>query len=78
MNMQAVKPLVMDVPRLSDYLSMSESTLQRLVREGKFPKPRQLSGRRVGWLTHEVDEWATTLPVSELLPPENTGAAKPR
>lgn len=44
-----------------------------MVRDGEFPAPRKLSGRRVGWLTREVEEWAETRPVSDQLPPENTG-----
>lgn len=37
--------------------SLSGATIQKLVREGKFPKPRALSGRRVAWLVREVG-WA--------------------
>jgi hypothetical protein len=46
--------------------------VQRLVREGEFPRPRQLSERRVGWLVREIEEWAETRPLSDQLPPENT------
>jgi prophage regulatory protein len=46
------------------------------VREGKAPKPRQLSDRRVGWLVRELEEWVEGRPASELLPPANTGAPK--
>ncbi len=35
---------------------MAEATVQRLVCEGVFPKPRKLSGRRVGWLMREIEE----------------------
>ena len=37
---------------------MSTATIERLEREGQFPKRRQLSGQRVGWLVREVQEWA--------------------
>ncbi|WP_422085424.1 helix-turn-helix transcriptional regulator [Variovorax sp.] len=46
------------------------------MREGAFPKPRVLSGRRVGWLLREVEEWAESRPVSALLPPKNSGYRK--
>lgn len=59
-------------------VGISESTLQHLVRRGDFPKPRQLSARRVGWLTREVEAWAESRPHSDLPPPPNTGAPKPR
>ena len=51
-----MKPAILDLPGVCGYVALSESTVQKLVREAEFPKPRQLSGRRVGWLTREVDE----------------------
>ncbi|WP_321804142.1 helix-turn-helix transcriptional regulator [Burkholderia sp. BCC1993] len=59
-------------------LSLSPATVQKLVREKSFPEPRLLSGRRVGWLVHEVQQWADACPIAELLPPENSGARKRR
>ncbi|MFX1764824.1 AlpA family phage regulatory protein [Paraburkholderia sp. A1RI-2L] len=61
---------------VAEALSLSETTVQKLVREKTFPEPRLLSGRRVGWLTHEVQKWADARPVADLLPPENTGAKR--
>lgn len=58
--------------------TLSESTIEEEIRQERFPKPRQLAGRRVGWLVEEVLEWARTRPVSEQAPPENTGARKTR
>ncbi|MFC5427637.1 helix-turn-helix transcriptional regulator [Paraburkholderia denitrificans] len=52
---------------------MSTGNVQRLVREGNFPKPRALSVRRVGWLVSEIEEWAMSRPVAEMLPPINVG-----
>jgi prophage regulatory protein len=63
---------------LPDATTLSESTIDEEIRHGRFPKPRQLAGRRVGYLVEEVIEWARTRPVSEQLPPANTGAKKPR
>lgn len=73
-----VKPLYLDLPGVADVVSLAEATIQREVREGKFPAPRQLSGRRVGWLVREVEEWAENRPVSDLPPPPNTGKRKPK
>ncbi|WP_322086936.1 helix-turn-helix transcriptional regulator [Burkholderia sp. BCC1999] len=61
---------------VAEALSLSPATVQKLVREKTFPAPRLLSGRRVGWLAHEVQTWADARPVADLLPPENTGAKK--
>lgn len=66
-----MKPAVLDFTNVCEYVALSTSTVQKLVRESEFPKPRLLSGRRVGWLTREVDEWAETRPVADLLPPVN-------
>ena len=60
------------------YLGLSVSTFEKLVREGVMPPPRRLSARRVAWVRAELDEWLLRQPVSDLLPPENTGALKPR
>ena len=72
----AVRPMYLDLTGAATYVSLSESVWQELVRTGDAPKPRQLSGRRVGWLVSELDEWGFNRPVSALLPPPNTGARK--
>lgn len=69
-------PAVLDLPAASNYVALSESTVQKLVRDDQFPKPRVLSGRRVGWLVRELEAWAESRPVSDFLPPHNTGAKK--
>lgn len=68
-----LKPIYIELPDLPSVVTLGETTIQRMVREGAFPPPRQLSGRRVGWLLREIEEWAENRPVSELLPPPNTG-----
>lgn len=67
------KKLYVDLPELAILVTLGETTIQRMVREDDFPKPRQLSGRRVGWLLREVEDWAENRPVSDLPPPANTG-----
>lgn len=73
-----VKPLAVDLEHAAAMVSLSESTWQALVREGKAPAPRTLSGRRVGWLVREIEDWLEARPVSDQAPPPNTGAKKPR
>jgi excisionase family DNA binding protein len=60
------------------YLALSVGTFEKLVRERSIPQPRQLAGRRVAWLRCELDAWLLARPVSDQLPPPNTGAPKPR
>jgi prophage regulatory protein len=68
-----MKAIYIDLQELTEILSLAEATVQRMVRNSEFPPPRLLSGRRVGWLVREVEEWAEARPVSNLPPPPNTG-----
>jgi prophage regulatory protein len=71
-----VPPLYLDLPAVAATVSLSEPSIQRLVRENSFPAPRELSNRRVAWLYREVEEWAEQRPIANNLPPENTGGRK--
>ena len=66
-----LRPAALDIDQTAAYLSLSNSTIEKMVRKGEFPAPRQLSGRRVAYLLKEVDAWLESRPVSELLPPVN-------
>lgn len=69
-----MKPIFfLELEDAADSIGTSTSTLQRMVRAGEFPAPRQISGRRVGWLIREIEEWCEARPLSAQLPPENTG-----
>jgi prophage regulatory protein len=68
-----VQPLIVDRATAAAKLSVSERTLEELVRTGVAPQPRQLSPNRVGWRVRELEEFAASLPVSQVLPPRNTG-----
>ncbi|WP_368367472.1 helix-turn-helix transcriptional regulator [Paraburkholderia youngii] len=68
--------ICLSLKEVAEALSLSPTTVQQLVREKTFPEPRLLSGRRVGWLAHEVQNWADARPIAKLLPPENSGAKK--
>ena len=72
-----MKPAYLDLPTVSNYIALSESTVQKMVRESTFPSPRLLSGRRVAWLTREVEDWIEARPVANLLPPLNCGYGRP-
>lgn len=76
-----MKPLAVDVETAGKLLGMSETTIKLLIRTSEksgFPKPRLISGRRVGIPVKELEEWFESRPVSNLIPPPNTGAKKPR
>ena len=77
-NSVSVTPILVDRHAAAAALALSVSTFEREVTLGNLPKPRKLSNARVGWLWTELVEAAQALPVSDLPPPENTGAPKPR
>ena len=76
----ATKPLFLAREAAASYLSVSLSMLEKLVQSGDAPKPRKLSAGRTGWLVSELDVWGYSRPISDLLPPSNSGygrAGKP-
>jgi prophage regulatory protein len=64
-----MRPLYLDLDGVAEALSLSKTTVQKMVRTNEFPRPRALSGRRVGWLVREIEEWAEARPLSDMLPP---------
>lgn len=75
---QKIRPAALEQGDAAGFLALSTATLERLVRQGDFPKPRQLSGRRVGYLVRELEEWLEARPVSDQLPPVNCGIGRGR
>lgn len=65
----------LDLDAVAAAVSLSTGVVQKLVREGSFPKPRALSARRVGWLVSEVEAWANARPIANMLPPPSGGAS---
>lgn len=65
-----MKPVYyLDLSDVADALSLSTATIKRLVASGDLPKPRALTGKRVGWLAREIEAWAEARPTSTMLPP---------
>lgn len=69
----SIKPAYLDRKAVANFVSLSVDTLERLVARGTFPKPRQLTDKRVGWLVREVNDWAEDRPISSVLPVANCG-----
>lgn len=49
---------MVEVVRLT---GISDSTIKRMVIDGRFPKPMRLSPRRIGWQAREVKVWIRQL-----------------
>lgn len=50
---------------------LSSATLWRRVKARDFPRPRQLTPNRVGWLESEVEEWELSRPPGQCEVPAN-------
>ncbi|MBP8019088.1 MAG: AlpA family phage regulatory protein [Hylemonella sp.] len=75
-----IKPLYLAREQAAMYLSISDSMLDKLVAQGDAPKPRRISAGRTAWLVDELDAWGRARPVSDFVPPINSGhgrAGKP-
>lgn len=68
-----IKPIYLNRESVAAFVSLSVPTVERMVAQGVFPAPRQLTGKRVGWLVREVEEWAESRPLSTNLPVPNCG-----
>lgn len=66
-------PIILSKAEAAESLSISVSTFEDEVKGGRYPKPREVSRGRVGWLYEEVVQAARQLPVSDGLPPKNSG-----
>ena len=53
------------VERVMEVTSLGKTLIWAMVKDGSFPKPRQLSARRVAWLESEVVDWMHERPASE-------------
>jgi prophage regulatory protein len=53
-----VEPItILRLPAVTARTGLPTSSLYALMAEGKFPKSRKITARRVGWIEAEVDAW---------------------
>jgi prophage regulatory protein len=45
--------------------SLGKSCIYEKIKSGEFPKPRQLTAGRVGWIQDEVSTWVDSRPVAD-------------
>lgn len=38
-------------------VGLGTSSIYQMMAEGRFPRPRKISTRAVGWIESEVDDW---------------------
>lgn len=44
-------------PELLSMIALSDATIWRMEKRGKFPGRIKLGGNSVGWIDHEVSDW---------------------
>jgi prophage regulatory protein len=52
---------LMSIRDILDVVPVSRNTIERMVKEGRFPKPVPISLNRRGWYRSEVDAWMESL-----------------
>lgn len=52
-----LRPLFVKKPQAAEYLSLSESTFDRLVAQGKIAKPRKVSDGCASWFLSDLDAY---------------------
>lgn len=69
----SIRPIMVGIDTAVDITDLSKTTIWDLINNGDFPKPRKVSTRGSRWLVREIEEWAESRPISDILPPPNTG-----
>ena len=54
---QTTNERVLRKPETQSKVGLSDPTIYRLEKAGRFPKRIHLGGNSVGWLESEVNEW---------------------
>ena len=55
--MNSQNRLFLNIKEVSELLGISVSTINRLIKNGDFPKKIKLSPRRMVFMKREIDEW---------------------
>jgi prophage regulatory protein len=53
------KKRIIRKPELLNMIGLSDPTIWRMEKEGKFPKRLRLGGNSCGWLESEITGWLT-------------------
>lgn len=53
--------MIIRMKKLTQRLSLSESTIRRMMDEGRFPHSVSLSKGTVGWRIRDIEEWENNL-----------------
>jgi len=59
--MNALNRPFLTIKEVSELLGISVSTINRLIKRGKFPPKRKLSPKRKVFMKYEIQEWIDNL-----------------
>lgn len=48
---------LLNIMEVSQRIRLSQTSIRRLLKEGRFPVSRSLLGRRKYWLAGDIDDW---------------------
>lgn len=48
---------ILDISAASERTGLSRRTIYLEIADGRFPRPVQLTARRVGWVESEIEDW---------------------
>lgn len=60
-TIENTSPYVISRPEVERLTSLHKSSIYRLMKEGKFPKPLRLSTMRVAWRLKDIEAWIESL-----------------
>jgi prophage regulatory protein len=60
-------PYIIDRHEVERITSLRKTTIYRLMKEGKFPKPLRISSMRVAWRLKDIEEWIESLNTADTL-----------
>lgn len=55
---------LLTLPRVIEEVSLSRPTIYRRIKAGDFPRPQQLSPRRVAWRESAIAAWKASRPTT--------------
>jgi prophage regulatory protein len=60
-------PFIIDRREVERLTSLRKTTIYRLIKEGKFPKPLRISSMRVAWRMVDIESWVESLKEDETI-----------
>ena len=55
---------LLDLKATCEKTNLSRSMLWKTRKSDDFPKPRQITPKRIGWIESEIDDWIMSRPIA--------------